>query len=275
MRHGLAIGIASVLLLGIAGTAHAKLIGFNGTLSISLGGQPPVVATGSGNAVLNGSGGLGGHLTTLQILTNSVAITSAVVPITDPGATLGGETLVSVRGTAALGTGILRPISGGGTGLTRNVMPVTGVVRWCVLFTGCPISLLVVPLTVGGTAGVGIGGLITIGTFGQFKFSLQGQPWTVGTAVVTGITTDNGGLSTQSIVGFVHGPASATSSTAAIGGVIQLVTAMRLTSNIQALQNTFLTTLTIHLVPEPGTFVLFGSGVVALGIAGRRRLGKK
>ena len=47
LSHCVAVLIAS-LLLGIAGSAHAKLIGFNGTLSIGLPGQPPVVATGPG-----------------------------------------------------------------------------------------------------------------------------------------------------------------------------------------------------------------------------------
>ena len=85
LSYFVAVLAASGLLLGIAATAHAKLIGFHGTLSIGLAGQPPIVATGSGSALLNGSvGGIGGHLTTLQIFTNSVAITGAVVPITDP-----------------------------------------------------------------------------------------------------------------------------------------------------------------------------------------------
>ena len=133
---------------------------------------------GSGNAVLNGSiGGIGGHLTTLQILNNTVSVTNAVVPITDPDAalvnTLGFTYPVpSIRGSFALGTGILRPISGAaasGTGLTQNVMPVPGIVRICILFAGCQ-SSLPVPLTrargrFSGPVGVGIGGLITLGTF--------------------------------------------------------------------------------------------------------------
>ena len=275
MRHGLAIGIASVLVLGIAGTAHAKLIGFNGTLSISLRGVPPIVATGSGNALLNGSvGGLGGHLTTLQILTNTVSVTGAIVPITDPAA----APVVSLFGSIALGTGVLRPISGAsGPGLTQNVMPVAGAFGLCLNFMGCFGLPPSIPLTVGGTRGVGIGGLITLDTFGGgIKFSIYGQPWTVGTALVDGIPTDNGGFSTTSAFGFAHGPASATSSTAAISGVVQLVTATRIVSTLGiTLITPLFTTLTLHLVPEPGTFVLFGSGVVALGIAGRRRLRKK
>ncbi|MEE8476155.1 MAG: PEP-CTERM sorting domain-containing protein, partial [Myxococcota bacterium] len=234
---------------------------------------------GSGNAILNGSSGIKGspHLTTLQILANTVSLpTSAIVPITDPAA----APVVSVRGTAALGTGILRPISGAAAsagGLTLNVLPIQGNFRICILFMGCP-SSLPVPLTINGTRGAGIGGLITLGTFGKagIKFSIYGQPWTIKTAVVDNIPTDNGGFSTVSAFGFAHGPASNISSTAAVSGVVQLVTATRVVSTLgTTLITPLISTLYIHLVPEPGTFLLFGSGVVALGIAGRRRLGKK
>ncbi len=276
LSHFAAVLAASGLLLGITGTAHAKLIGFHGTLSIGFVGLPPIIATGVGQAILNDSAGIGGHLATLQILTNTVAITGAVVPITDPDV----APVVSVRGTVALGTGILRPISGAaasGPGLTLNVLPVGGDFRICILFMGCP-SSLPVPLTVGGPRGAGIGGLITIGTFGKagIKFSIYGQPWTIKTAVVTAIPTDNGGFSSPFVSGFAHGPASVTSSTAAVSGVIQLVTATRVVSTLGVtLVTPLLTVLRIHLVPEPGTFLLFGTGVVAMGIAGRRRLGKK
>ncbi len=275
LSHFVAVLAASGLSFGIAGTAHAKLIGFHGTLINQFGVLPPVVATGSGSAVLNGSiGGLGGHLTTLQILANNVSVPSTVIPITDPDV----APVRAIIASAFLGTGVLRPISGAaasGGGLTQNVLPVAGSLRICILF-GCGPSFLPVPLTVGGTRGVGIGGLITLGTFGGgIKFSIYGQPWTVKTASVTGITTDNGGLSTASAFGFAHGPASATSSTAAISGVIQLVTATRIITTLGGTTFTrLMSTLTIHLVPEPGTFVLFGSGVVALGIAGRSRLGR-
>ena len=90
LSHCAAVLAASGLLLGIASTSHAKLIGFTGTLSISLGGRPPIVATGSGNAVLNGSiGGIGGHLTTLQILNNTVSVTNASRSDHGPGCRAG------------------------------------------------------------------------------------------------------------------------------------------------------------------------------------------
>ncbi len=277
LSHCVAVLAASGLLLGIASTANAKLIGFHGTLSLRLGGLPPVVATGGGGALLNASvGGLGGHLTTLQILANTVSVTGTLIPITDPDA----APVVSIIASAVLGTGVLRPISGAasGGGLTQNVMPVSGSFRICILFMGGCQSFLPVPLTVNGTRGVGIGGLITLNTFGTagLKMSIHGQPWTVGTALVDQIPTANGGSSTASAFGFAHGPASATSSTAAVSGVVQLVTATRIVSNLGVTVITpLLTTLTLHLVPEPGTFVLFGSGVVGLGIAGRSRLRKK
>ena len=298
LPHFVAVLAASGLLFGIAGTAHAKLIGFHGTLSIGFAGLPPIVATGVGQAILNSSAGIGGHLVTLQILSNTVSITGVIVPITDPEVAL----TLSVRGTGALGTGILRPISGAaasGTGLTQNVLPIVGQLRICILFTGCP-SSLPIPLTAangrffgtgGGPVGVGIGGLITIGTFGKggARFSIYGQPWTVKTAIVTGvpiggqlICDDSActlipptGTSSPFVQGFAHGPVSATSSTAAIGGVVQLVTATRILSTFQFEIAPLFATLTIHLVPEPGTFLLFGSGIVALGFAGRRRRRKK
>ncbi len=299
LSHFVTALATSALLLGIAGTAHAKLIGFNGTLSVMLGRLPPIIATGVGQAILNSSAGIGGHLTTLQILANTVSVTGATVPITDPGVAprtrlTAFDAIASLRGTAALGTGILRPISGAaasGTGLTQNVMPVAGTLRLCVVFTGCP-SSVPVPLTVGGTRGVGIGGFITINTFGKvgIRFSILAQPWTVKTASVTGIpigiittpsptfgtTFTQTGTTSPFVQGFAHGPASATSSTAAVGGVIQLVTASRIVTTLsQTTITPLLVTLRIHLVPEPGTFLLFGTGVVGLGFVGRSRHPKK
>ncbi len=56
--------------------------------------------------------------------------------------------------------------------------------------------------------------------------------------VVTGIPTANGGFSTSSRFGFAHGPASATSSTALISGVLQLVTPIVLQTMVVAVDRT-------------------------------------
>ena len=77
--------------------------------------------------------------------------------------------------------------------------------------------------------------------------------------------------------GFVHGPASNTSTTAArLGsGVIQLISPMQLVSIGLPGQNEKLAlfnTLTIHFIPEPGLLLLLGSGVAGLVLIGRSRM---
>ena len=54
------------------------------------------------------------------------------------------------------------------------------------------------------------------------------------------------------------------------GGVVQLVTAIRVTPTL-GLDLGLIATLRIVLVPEPGTGLLFGTGVIALAVMGRRK----
>jgi hypothetical protein len=119
-----------------------------------------------------------------------------------------------------------------------------------------------VPLTVGGTRGAGIGGLITVNTFGTagLKFSVTGAPWTIGTTTVSNSVRS----------GFAHGPASGTTTTAKEGGVVQLVTPVRVTTTLASGMD-FIGILRVVLVPEPGTGLLLGAGVIALALAGRRK----
>ena len=76
------------------------------------------------------------------------------------------------------------------------------------------------------------------------------------------------------ISGFVHGPASNTSSTALASGVIQLITPTQVTTIGVPGSNDKLSlfgTLRIRFVPEPGLLLLLRSGAVALVLLGRSR----
>jgi hypothetical protein len=76
--------------------------------------------------------------------------------------------------------------------------------------------------------------------------------------------------------GYVHGPASNTSTAAKVGGAIQLIAPTQVFtegvpggySDTQAL----FTRLTLNFVPEPGLLLLLGPGAVSLALLGRRRM---
>jgi hypothetical protein len=292
MRKLLSVLIAGALLGGAASTAGAAVLNWEGQLAIQLGSLLPVIITGQGYgpygaANVNGTGGTG-HLSTLNIpqwIGGSGVVKAAIqgtgkVPVTDPNA----APLLELRGTITLGSGTLTGMSAGGGGLIMRAplaavsgtgvgtMPVQGLFKMCILFGGCG-SFIPVPMTQNGTKGVGIGGLMTVNGYGAgIQISVVGAPWTVATAVITGIPTANGGFETSTAFGFAHGPASATSSTAMPGGVIQLVSPnLTITSLGTGTVVGLFSTLTIQFVPEPGTFLLFGAGVAALGVVGRRR----
>ena len=190
----------------------------------------------------------------------------------------------------AAGTGTFGPISGGAasaTVLTRNLMAVYGMAKICLLSTVCSLYLdmpFTQPTTVNGVPGtgisaVGVGGLITAGGYGGIRISLEAAPWTIKTtSVIDQVTTATGGLrifTIQTAKGWAHDPASTTTSTAQPSGVVQLVTPGQILSNIPLGSNDKLAGMVVtvmHFIPEPGLFLLLGSGVVGLGLLGRRRM---
>jgi hypothetical protein len=72
-------------------------------------------------------------------------------------------------------------------------------------------------------------------------------------------------------MGFAHGAASGTASTAAASGTIQLVTPIFVSTSV-AFNPIFpsFATLTLHFVPEPTTLGLAAGGIALLGVAARR-----
>ena len=144
-------------------------------------------------------------------------------------------------------------------------MPMLGVAKVCIFgeCDGAPVANLVVPLSV-----VGVGGR-SVAT-GFVNLTVEGAPWTTGTAVnylpyAPGITTR---------MGFARGPGGHASSTAAASGSIQLVTPFVVWTNIGADQPSIFgfVTATLHFVPEPAPLALLAGGCALLGGRARRRL---
>jgi hypothetical protein len=128
-------------------------------------------------------------------------------------------------------------------------MALLGSARVC-LYGPCsdPVANLVVPLEV-----VGQGGTTVVS--GPVDLTVVGAPWTVGTARV----------GTATAMGFAYGPGSQASSTARASGAIQLVTPIRIMTNLGgfAVVPAF-GVLTLHFVPEPTTLALLAAGLALL-----------
>jgi len=268
MRKAIVL-LSAILLALMAGTASAKTLDWHGTLDIDLGALQTFRSYGTGVATVNATTGQN-HLNTLRLaggITNS-----GIIPVTDPETT--GQ-IPSVRITATLGTGTLSGISGAPP-LADRTLPVRGTSRVCLFVPGCATGLNLNNTTNNGNTGLGIGGLLTIGGGGTVRISIVNQPWTIGT--VSGVNqTVSGGFKTLSRAGFIHGPASTTSSTATGSGVIQLIAPQQVTTagvNGNSSQLTLFASMTIHFIPEPGLLLLIGSGVVGLGLLGRSRMKK-
>ncbi len=291
--------IAPFLVLTLAGTASAATLEWNGTFQIIWGDllTDTFVGFGTGVSTVTTSGAFGdivpfAHLDSIRF--NGGLAATGTVPLTDPE----NATLITLmidktsNGVGIpLGQGTLAPISGGGT-LTDNQLtgaanPMPVRFKWCVLFPGCS-AYIPMPFTENGTRGAGIGGVIAVENFskGGLEFTILGAPWTLGAAVITGVPnritlTQNGVVTSRFTItetriqsGFAHGPASATSSTARLGGVIQLVTPTEVSTSMASPNNLFpvFTILKLHFVPKPRLVLLLVSGVAGLVLLGRSRI---
>jgi hypothetical protein len=256
--------LAATVALGVAfaGPAAAGTLEWAGTLRLDFWFHP-IATVGTGVATVDSTGDV---LRTLRLAGGLTGTTT--IPLTDPHT----PRLVTLVASHRLGTGTLGPFSAGGP-LTQSVLPVPGTNRLCILFPGCG-SYVPMPLTVGGTKGMGIGGQITVGHYGPgIKVSLFAAPWALGATSVTSVRTPNGGIGTVTAAGFAHGPASATATAHHVGGVIQIVTPTLVVANIDPpLDRTALMgVLTLRFVPEPSALLLLGAGAAGLAALARAR----
>jgi hypothetical protein len=312
MPKKLTIALVALWALGLTGGAQAARLNWEGTLNSRTGILPPLTLEGGGVATVNGtSTTIPAHLNTLRIAVSRGGITGTDTNIiTDPE--VAGNGIAALILQAEGGTGTLGPISGAvasKNALTMNVLPAGGLSKICLLSTVCtdflPL-LLTQPTTNGaryqvntatanqltplgtqgkrlgvpgtGVKGVGIGGLVTVGGFSAIRISLEAAPWTVKTATAVDQTDDNTGVAAfhnVTLMGFAHGPASGTTSTAQPSGVVQIVTPSQVRTNLALGSNVKVSVMTgilIHFIPEPGLLLLLGSGVVGLALLGRSRM---
>ena len=289
MRKCFVLVAAISLVLGAAGVAGAAPLNWEGSITFTIADIPSFHFGGGGVATVNDSAGvIPAHLDTLRLKGSRGQIEGTDTQLlTDPETA--GNGLAAVIVQIAAGTGTFAPISGGAQStsvLTRNIMPVYGMAKICLLSTVCSQYLnmpFTQPTTVNGVPGtginaIGVGGLITAGGYGGMRISLEAAPWTIKTTTVTDHVTTTGGsriFTQQTYKGWAHAPASTTSSTAQVSGVVQLVTPGHITSNIPLGSNEKLgasAIMVMHFIPEPGLLLLLGSGVVGLGLLGRRRM---
>jgi hypothetical protein len=290
MRKLVMLSAVAMLAFGVVGTASASPLNWKGTMVLQLGELPSLGSTGGGVATVNNSAGvIPAHLQTLQLKGSRGGVAgTAMVPITDPTQSANG--IASVRVKATMQTGTFAPISGGAastTVLTKNILPVNGLAKVCLLSTQCT-NFLPLQLTqhtaMSVQKGLGIGGLLTIGGgTNPIRISIEAAPWTIKTGTsVDQITTPMTPSGVKKFInvtamGFAHDPSSATSNTAQPSGVVQLITPMQVVTNLTSGSNAKIALfgfLNIHFVPEPGMLLLLGSGVAGLVLLGRHRIKK-
>jgi hypothetical protein len=259
MRRLTTLLFGAVLAMSAASQAGASIATLvSGTLGVSIGALPSIQFPNQSTPLIAVSSGGGSFTEPASVFTGSVILPTALftgVPLID-GLTLAGVangTKVIAQGAAGggHGTGILRAAGGlGGPG------PLAGSAFVNVL----GLFNIQVPLSPVGTTG---GQTQVIG--GSIVVTVFGTGWTTGAVTVTGVTTGSPATNTVINVGYDN-------RTPGHAGVVQLISPFKVITNAAGNLPGLATQTLTFLVPEPGTLLLLGSGVVGIAVYGWRRL---
>jgi len=197
--------LATVVALAIP--LRASALAYQGELSISIGTLAPIEIRGSGDGVVTTRDGA--HLASLGLDAGIFATAHLVVPVTDPAAApIGG-----LQATLSNGAASFAETAGSRFG---GSMPLHGIVKVC-LFGPCSGAVANIDVPLGP---VGSGGS-TVAT-AAVNVTLVGAPWTTATASVGSVA----------VQGAARGPGGVASSTAQLGGQLNVVTPVFVSTNI-------------------------------------------